>query len=169
MGREIRFRAWCLDSKKFLKGDFSLGIESGEFRGIYGDIFENVELMQFTGLTDKNGVEIYEDDLLNICFTSESGKYIHDCIYRATIDIFDGLVFVFEKLMWEKYSYNQYPIITRLKASNLLSSEIIEGVKFLTVSDQFTVNVERENDYPFNNFGSIKFASKYFEVMEKLK
>jgi uncharacterized phage protein (TIGR01671 family) len=73
--REIKFKAWDKDSKKFLNGDFSLGIETGQFRSKYGDVYKNVDVLQFTGLKDKNGKDIYEGDILNIhVFTQELGE-----------------------------------------------------------------------------------------------
>ena len=69
--RIIKFRAWDKEYRRFLNGDFSLGIESGEFRGKYGEVFTNIDISQFTGLHDKNGKEIYEGDIV----TDGVGKY----------------------------------------------------------------------------------------------
>jgi len=55
MKREIKFRAWHLD-------DGMLYFDFDSFQKDYHDQYGNI--MQFTGLTDKNGKEIYEGDIL---------------------------------------------------------------------------------------------------------
>ena len=73
--REIKFRAWVKDCYRKNKiNKMFYGVENTIFnsgdRVISGDSFgelisnEDVVLMQFTGLTDKNGKEIYEGDII---------------------------------------------------------------------------------------------------------
>lgn len=58
MNREIKFRAWCNTKKDFVDPIYNNVNLSHIFElGFY-------EMEQFTGLTDKNGTEIYEGDIL---------------------------------------------------------------------------------------------------------
>lgn len=72
--REIKFRAWLKKEKKMgfvskltfskEKGLYHATIDDDEGNCIFYGFIEEVELLQFTGLKDVDGTEIYEGDLM---------------------------------------------------------------------------------------------------------
>jgi len=83
--REIKFRAWDTAQKKMLSND-DIYVFDGkpchkheyDHIGVCGDI-----LMQYTGLKDKNGVEIYEGDVVESQNFSASEVLFEDGVFLA--------------------------------------------------------------------------------------
>ena len=98
MNREIKFRAWHKNLKKMFKigqitlekGTWNYEPNDRDFIGMSIPSQPSFILMQYTGLHDKNGKEIYEGDIIRIkdSLIEIEGEVIFDTI-DLSFEVYD--------------------------------------------------------------------------------
>jgi len=147
--REIKFRVWNIENKKLVYVDLREAIEFDCVYSLCGKQESETsvmrgqcecELMQFTGLLDKDGKEIYEGDIVKMSSWLERKKYSDakkkDCegifVVKVRKDYFGVFEFDFENISGYKcpthlqmHENNPFKVIGNIREN----PELLEDVK----------------------------------------
>jgi uncharacterized phage protein (TIGR01671 family) len=117
MGREIKFRAWDKVLKAMVDWD---GIHSTSIPYL---LSAEYEVMQYTGLKDKNGVEIYEGDVIDAFYIDD-----HPNLDMAGTYLWTGPVHYEQSLCTYqiKSHYNGVGFLAQISKSNC-KNYVVQG------------------------------------------
>ena len=135
--REIKFRAWLKEDKKKVNvetmdfTDKSIQyLEKSEIINAYllrRVSFDDIELMQHTGLNDKNGKEIYEGDIL--LSVNENGVFLQEIGFGG-----------------DEREYTEF-----LNGFKIVNGYALEYDAAFSELKEFTKNIVLKNNIPYEN------------------
>lgn len=95
MSREIKFRAWDIRNNEMIKHDFViLGANGRVYISDEKNSGDYITLLQFTGLHDKNGKEIWEGDVCNVTMNKDKNEAIDYDMGQCTVIWGNGGLFL---------------------------------------------------------------------------
>ncbi len=125
--REIKFRAWLKKEKKIVEvvsvdykqRKISYEVEQGLIfldKGLEFRNFEEIELIEYTGLKDKNNREIYERDIVEWLDISKNKQY-------STV-VYENGVFSINNFSFEFYKDTELKVVgNKFENPELLESD----------------------------------------------
>jgi len=116
--RIIKFKAWDRNSAKFI-GWFRM-LKDG-----FGSYLNNVhyKVLQFTGLKDKNGKEIYEGDIIKTLFMGQKGIIIGEVIWADS-----GFFVGYKEYKDDLFPWSFYKVVEVI-GNKFENPELLKGVK----------------------------------------